>query len=146
MDDLEQKIGEILNDPAQLAGIMELAKSFGLAPPEDAGSAQQAASAQQAQQAQEAELPQPSQAPNPSQQQPAANLPPVAEAAHFGGSALPLGALMQAAKTDSRQENLLRALRPFLKPEKREKIDRAMQIAQLTRLAQIALKKPGKER
>lgn len=146
MADLEQKIGEILNDPAQLAGIMELAKSFGLAPPEDAGSAQQAASSQQAQQAPEAELPQPSQSPNPSQQQPAANLPPVAEAAHFGGGALPLGALMQAAKTDSRQENLLRALRPFLKPEKQEKIDRAMQIAQLTRLAQIALKKPGKER
>ena len=34
-----------------------------------------------------------------------------------------------------RREKLLMALRPFLKPERQEKLDRALRIAQLTQLA-----------
>ena len=34
-----------------------------------------------------------------------------------------------------RREKLLLALRPFLKPERQEKLDRALRIAQLTQLA-----------
>lgn len=126
MDDFQQKIGEILNDPAQLAGILELAKSFGLAPPQDA-TAQGAAAPPS-----EAAAPPP---PDFSQQ-----------AGADAARALDVGSFFQAAKTDNRQENLLRALRPFLKPEKREKIDRAMQIARVSQLAQSLLKDAKKAR
>ena len=52
-----------------------------------------------------------------------------------------LGELLQKAGTlDRRQENLLNALKPFLKPERREKIDRAMQAARISRLAGAALR------
>ena len=52
-----------------------------------------------------------------------------------------LGELWQkAGKLDRRQENLLNALKPFLKPERREKIDRAMQAARISRLAGAALR------
>lgn len=124
MDDFQQKIGEILNDPAQLAGILELAKSFGLAPPQDA-TAQGAAAP-------------------PSEAAP----PPLPDSSQQTGAdaALDVGSFFQAAKTDNRQENLLRALRPFLKPEKREKIDRAMQIARVSQLAQSLLKDAKKAR
>ena len=48
--------------------------------------------------------------------------------------------LQQAGKLDRRQENLLNALKPFLKPERREKVDRAMQAARISRLASAALR------
>lgn len=48
--------------------------------------------------------------------------------------------LQKAGKLDRRQENLLNALKPFLKPARREKIDRAMQAARLSRLAGAALR------
>ena len=48
--------------------------------------------------------------------------------------------LQQAGKLDRRQENLLNALKPFLKPERREKVDRAMQAARISRLAGAALR------
>ena len=52
-----------------------------------------------------------------------------------------LGELLQkAGKLDRRQENLLNALKPFLKPERREKIDRAMQAARISRLAGASLR------
>ena len=115
MDDFEQKLTAILQDPAQLQGIFNLAKSLGLgAPPED-----------------EQTDPDPPQTEAP-QAQPAAmpQQPPE----------IPVGALLEAGKLDRKQENLLCALKPFLKPEKREKIDRAMQIARLTHLAEFALR------
>lgn len=34
MEDLENKIGEILGDPQAMAGILSLAQSLGLTPPE----------------------------------------------------------------------------------------------------------------
>ena len=52
-----------------------------------------------------------------------------------------LGALLaQAGRLDHRQENLLAALKPFLKPARREKVDRAMQAARLSQLAGMALR------
>ena len=45
--------------------------------------------------------------------------------------------------TDGKQEALLCALKPFLRPERREGIDRAMQLAKLSQLAGIALKNGG---
>ena len=39
-----------------------------------------------------------------------------------------------------RREKLLMALRPFLKPERQEKLDRALRLARLTHLAGGALR------
>lgn len=51
--------------------------------------------------------------------------------------------IRQAGKPDAREENLLNALKPFLKPSRREKIDRAMQVARLSHLAGYALRNLG---
>ena len=51
----------------------------------------------------------------------------------------------QAGKLEKKQENLLNALKPFLKPARREKIDRAMQAARLSHLAGYALKSRGEK-
>ena len=42
-----------------------------------------------------------------------------------------------------RQEALLRALEPFLRPARREKIERALQIARLSGIAGSALRRGG---
>lgn len=49
--------------------------------------------------------------------------------------------LMQEAQhTDARQEALLCALKPFLRPERRAALDRASELARISRLAGAALK------
>lgn len=136
MEELQQKIGDILKDPAQLAGILELAKSFGLAPPQQASDSD-AAPLSKAAPASEAAEP---------LESTASPLPPPQSALAGQDAAQSAGSFLQAGKPDNRQENLLRALRPFLKPEKQEKIDRAVQIARLARLAQTMLKDPSKGR
>lgn len=107
---LEQAIGAILQDPEQMQTILSFAKSLGLSPPEAP--------------------PKPEPPPTPPQKEP----PP-----RTSNDAL--GELLQkAGQLDKRQENLLNALKPFLKPERREKIDRAMQAARLSRLAGAAFR------
>lgn len=107
---LEQAIGAILQDPAQMQSLLAFAGSLGISPPEAP----------------------PTKAAPPPPQAPA---PPVSSSNEA------LGELLQkAGKLDKRQENLLNALKPFLKPERREKIDRAMQAARLSRLAGAALR------
>lgn len=115
MDDLEQKIQSVLSDPAQMAQVLEMAKSLGITLPKP--------------DAAPAEAPQPPDTPEAAAQPepPKPDAPP------------PMGGLAQ------RQEALLRALEPFLRPARREKIERALQIARLTNLAGGALrnKQPG---
>ena len=107
---LEQAIGAILRDPEQMQAILSFAKSLGISPPEAI----------------------------PKQQAPA---PPPPKEIPQASSNEALGELLQkAGRLDKRQENLLNALKPFLKPERREKIDRAMQAARLSRLAGAALR------
>lgn len=53
------------------------------------------------------------------------------------------GMMQQMQQTDSRQDALLCALKPYLAPERREKIDRAIQIARISRLAGSALRSFG---
>ncbi len=121
MEDFEQKLSALLQDPAQLQGIFALAKSLGLGAPPGQSQAD----------------PDP-----PPKREPPPQAPPAAQSAGkpAGDSAIPVSALMEAGRLDSRYENLLCALKPFLKPERREKIDRAMQIARLTHLAEFALR------
>ena len=49
----------------------------------------------------------------------------------------------QANQTDGPQEALLAALKPYLRPERREKLDRALRIARISQLAGSALKQHG---
>lgn len=51
--------------------------------------------------------------------------------------------MQQAQHTDSRQEALLCALKPYVVPERRDKIDRALRIARLAQLAGCALRSYG---
>ena len=50
-----------------------------------------------------------------------------------------IGLMGEYNKTDDRRENLLKAVRPYLKPERQEKIGRAVQIVKLARTARSAI-------
>lgn len=110
---LDQALGAILQDPAQMQKIFALAQSLGLSSPPQ---------------------PPPSEPPPALPQPP----PPTPECSAAADTLAEL--LQKAGKLDRRQENLLNALKPFLKPGRREKIDRAMQAARLSRLAGAALR------
>lgn len=73
------------------------------------------------------------------QEQPQAAVPPIDD----GMMRAIVGMMQQLQQTDSRQDALLCALKPYLAPERREKIDRAAQIARLSRLAGSALQNYG---
>lgn len=53
------------------------------------------------------------------------------------------GMMQQAQQSDGRQEALLAALKPYLRPERRGSIDRALQIARISHLAGFALRNYG---
>lgn len=90
MEDMENRILEILNDPQKMEQVMDVAKGLGLSPPEQTSG-------------------------------------------DGGGSPIP------PVPADSRQQALLQALEPYLRPERRRKLERALQMAKLSRLAQTAL-------
>ena len=122
MDDLEEKIQAVLNDPQQMQEIFSLARSLGLELPAEGG-------------------PPDGKAPEPPK-----DMPPQAGMPLPGGMSAPVTQLLeQAGKLEKKQENLLNALKPFLKPARREKIDRAMQAARLSHLAGYALKSRGEK-
>ena len=52
--------------------------------------------------------------------------------------------MQQARQSDSKQEALLCALKPYLAPDRRDKIDRALEIARISHLAGFALRNYGK--
>ena len=114
MDELQQRIESVLNDPQQMKELLALARSLGAELPEEF----QESAAQP-----ETESP----------QEPMKGLGTL--------MSKPLGALLQSAgKLEQKQEALLNALRPFLKPNRREKLDRAIRAARLSQLAGRALK------
>ncbi len=121
MDDLEQKIQSVLADPAQMQQILGIARSLGVELP-DAMSGQE-----------------------PPAEENTAAAPP--HSAPDGAFSEPVAQLLQqAGKLEKKQENLLNALKPFLKPNRREKIDRAMQVARLSHLAGYALRSRGENK
>ena len=125
MDELERALRAVLDDPAQLQELRELAGSMGFSVP----------------QAQPESAP----APTPPGPEPVPE-PPPAQAA-FQQQPLPEPAaamLRQAGKMDKKQEALLLALKPFLRKERQEKIDRALHAARLASLASLALKNRGR--
>lgn len=109
-DGLEDKLTALLNDPQSMAQLLSMAQSLGLSPPEATPAGE------------------PPPAPPP--------VPPMDE-----GMLRSVMQLMQEAQhTDARQEALLCALKPFLRPERRAALDRASELARISRLAGAALK------
>ncbi len=126
MGDLEQKLDGILRNPEAMSQIMQLAQSLHLG---DGG---------------------PSSAPPPEGTEPPApqqNGPAPSQGGLPGLSALDPGMLSAAAKLlgeyQSGQEDqrvaLLMALKPFVREERYAKLDKAVQIARLSRLIRSAL-------
>lgn len=116
MSELEEKLGAILSNQDAMSQIMALAKSLG------GGGA--------------AEGPPPPAAPA---------LEPPAPASAGGGidpRLLSMAAKLAGAYSDAgddRRVALLSALRPFVKEERHAKLDKAIQIARLTRVVRTAL-------
>lgn len=55
-----------------------------------------------------------------------------------------LGGLMaSSAQAPGREQALLAAMRPWLSERRREKMDRALQLARMARLARLAMGEPG---
>ena len=105
MDDLQSALQQLLADPQQLAELPSMASALWLHPPEGGPP------------------PQPPPKPPEPEDQKRPDAPPRPEGPR---PPMPPG---------DRREKLLMALRPFLKPERQEKLDRALRIAQLTQLA-----------
>ena len=124
MDELERALRAVLDDPAQLQELRELAGSMGFSVPQT----------------------QPEGAPAPRSPEPApAPEPEPAQAVFQQQLPEPAAAMLrQAEKTDKKQEALLLALKPFLRKERQEKIDRALHAARLASLASLALKNRGR--
>ena len=128
MAEFDDKLNSLLSNPEAMAQIMQMAQSL---------------SGGQAQQVPQAPPQQPSPPPPP---------PPVQQAASPGGNPLaaPSGLtggmdtamltkllpLIQelGSQNDSNARQLLYALRPYLKPDRQEKIERALQLARLFHL------------
>lgn len=117
MEDLENKIGEILGNPEAMAGILSLAKNLGLTPSEPSEPT-------------EAQEPQTTSSPA-SVQQPEA----------LAGSMAQL--LSMAGSMGGKELALLQALRPLLRENRREKLDRAIQAARISQIAGTAMKTLG---
>lgn len=75
--------------------------------------------------------------------QPQAETPAAAPPLDDGMIQAMLRLMQQLQQTDSRQDALLCALKPYLAPERREKIDRAIQLARISQLAGTALRSYG---
>ena len=105
MDDLQSALQQLLADPQQLAELASMASALGLHPPEGGPPPQPPPKPEKPE-----EPKQPGNQPRPEQPRPP--MPP-----------------------GDRREKLLMALRPFLKPERQEKLDRALRIVQMTQLA-----------
>lgn len=140
MSELEEKLEGILGNPQAMSQIMSLAQSLNLG-----GSGQSSDQSQEAEQA-----PSPA-APAQRESAPAPPPPPAAPAGLSGGLGGMLGALgnldagtLSAAAQlmgqfnsgggDDQRVALLTALRPFVKEERYAKLDKAIQIAKLSRL------------
>ena len=126
MEGLEEKLQNILSDPNSMAQIMSMAQSLGLSPQNEQRPPSQPAE-------ENFELLQAAMG----QQSDGGKMPDL----QFLQSMM--GVMQQAQRSDGKQEALLCALKPFLRPERREGIDRAMQLAKLSQLAGIALKNGG---
>ena len=147
MGELEEKLENILGNPQAMAQIMSLAQSLNLGGP-GAGQEQAPGQADRAQPqateqspAQEARSGEPQAAPSPaSAAAPAAGLKELLGGLDVGTRSAAAGLLGQFnGGGDDQRTALLTALRPFVREERYAKLDRAIQIARLSRLIRSGL-------
>lgn len=119
MAQLEEQLNQILGDPQAMEQIMALAQSL---------------SGKQEEERQPEEETQP----------PAEHDPPSPLSALDGLDPrllrMGMGLLSEYSAQDDKKTALLAALKPFLKPERQEKMDQAVRIARLTRVIRTALR------
>lgn len=134
MSDFEEKLNAILSDPDAMAQVMNLAQSLNLGGPSG-------------------EAPQEAEAPPDAGEGP----PKPPESAAFSGLGdllgqvdpgviqrlLPLLGELRGGEDQDRRLQLLNALRPFLKPERQEKVERAVKAARLLHLGKRFLSAMG---
>ena len=117
MNDFEEKLNTILSSPEAMAQVASLAQSLGLSPAQPAAGTETDGS--------------------PESSPP----PPMPDLSSLFGQAdpallsrlLPLLQELGSGENDQRTQ-LLQSLRPFLKESRREKLDKAIQIARLLRV------------
>ena len=119
MAQLEEQLNQILGNPQAMEQIMSLAQSL---------------SGKQEEERQPEEETQP----------PAENDPPSPLSALDGLDPrllrMGMGLLSEYSAQDDKKTALLAALKPFLKPERQEKMDQAVRIVRLTRVIRTALR------
>lgn len=126
MAGLEDTIGQVLSNPQAMQQIFSLAQSLGLSQPRE-----QESPPQNAQQDQSATAAAPAPPPPPEgTPEMDAMLRSILEFAGKAGG-------------DERQLALFEALKPFLKPERARQIDKAIQVARISRMAGAALQRFG---
>ena len=132
MAEFEDKLNSILGNQAAMNQIMALASSlYGEQPPGEASPAPEE--------------------PGEAAYAPAgeASAPPAPDLAALMGQIDPqmiqvgMDVIRQVQSTEDRNAALLNALRPFLREEKRARLDRALRVARMTRLVRVALSALG---
>ncbi len=145
MSELEEKLENILGNPQAMAQIMSLAQSLNTGGQSEAGQTQP-------QTAQTQSPPEPSPPPAENGEAAPASPPPAPSSSGLGGLLGGLNSLdpkmLSAAASlmsqfsndsDDKRVALLTALRPFVKEERYAKLDKAVQIAKLSRLIRSGL-------
>lgn len=121
MPDLQEMLRDITANPQAMQQLMSLAQSLGgggLQPPQNPGGHPAPQSS--------APAPQPQQNPMQLMQ----NLMQLSN---------------QASSLDQRQLALIRAIKPFLTPDRAEKLDRAIQVANISRMASSSFRQMGSQ-
>ena len=124
MSELDEKLNALLSDPASMAQVMQLAQQLSGTFGSSTGAAP----------------PSPTPSPSPPAQQPAPSLLDGLDMASIMRF-LPL--LQELNRPNQQTAQLLNALRPFLKTEKQDKIQRAVQLARLIHIGKKALTEMG---
>lgn len=102
MENMEEKIMDVLGDPEKLSQIMDIAKGLGFSPPTD-------------------------DAPASAEPEP-----------EMAGTIM--GLLQKMNSPNGKQDALMHALMPYLRPSRQKKLQRALQVAKMSQIAGVALK------
>lgn len=147
MADFEEALQALLADPAAMGQIMTLAQSLGAAPTEEAPDPPSEVLSQTADAPTGAAEPsQPSQS-SPNEESPEAAEAPVfpfpdlgnlGDLGDLGKLTRLMGLFQQGNALDPEAAALLNALRPFLRPERQRKLDRAIRLAALSQTLRAA--------
>ena len=126
MADLAQALDSLLSDPETMGQLMDLASQLGLDPPPPPGEGP-------------AEPVEGEVCRDPGPSSPFDGLP-LGDLEEMGKLVKVLSAVKAKSGVDSQTVALLTALRPFLRPERQQKLDRAMKLAGLSKAAQEVLR------